>query len=113
MRARCSGECAERATFWEKIMGIVETNRTGMVRRSKLGALGGGALVAAAVFASAPRLAHGQTDTFIATGGTSGDPTSPGAVTWFNANNWSLGTIPEEASATTVNISANNVAMPA
>jgi hypothetical protein len=94
-------------------MGIVETNRTGMVRRSKLGVLGGGALVAAAVFASAPRLAHGQTDTFIATGGTSGDPTSPGAVTWFNANNWSLGTIPEEASATTVNISANNVAMPA
>jgi hypothetical protein len=108
--------CAQRER--EEIMGIVDSKNSGRSRRSsKWEYLAGGALVAAAVFGATPKPAHGDI-IFTRTGGTTTDPNSPNAVSWFNAGYWSnagaTGTIAESqvGAPSAINIDANNSSMP-
>jgi hypothetical protein len=78
-------------------MTIIERN--GKSRRfAGWETLAGSALVAAAVFSASPKQAKAQVD-FNTTGGTTTDPNSSQAATWFNTKNWSYvnitGTLPE------------------
>jgi hypothetical protein len=95
-------------------MSIVENTTSRQTRRfSKWEGLAGGALVAAAVFAATPKPAHGQTSvTYTGTGGTTTNPNSASAASWFNTANWNTqgtgtGTLPESNLA-----NANNSSMP-
>jgi hypothetical protein len=98
-------------------MSIVETGNSGSgARRSRFGAIAGGALIAAAVFGAAPKFVHAEIDG-IGTGGTTTDPNSASAVSWFNTSNWNngtgTGTLPESnLTGAAQNIIANNVSMP-
>jgi hypothetical protein len=104
-------------------MSIVESGSPRRNRRiTRLEGLAGGALVAAAVFAASPSV-HASTvyTNNSNTGGTSTDPNSSAAISWFNAANWvdssgsTTGTLPESYSATAnliPNIIANNASMP-
>jgi hypothetical protein len=94
-------------------MSIVESERPR--RHSRLEGLAGGALVAAAVFASIPKLVHAEAD-YTGTGGTTTDPNSANAASWFNTANWNNGTTGTLAesnlSGVAQNIIANNTSMP-
>jgi hypothetical protein len=88
----------------------------------RLDALAGAALISGAIFAAAPSI-HASTvyPNNSLTGGTSTDPNSSSAISWFNAANWvdssggGTGTLPESYSATAnliPNIQTNNASMP-
>jgi hypothetical protein len=82
----------------------------------RLQGLAGGALVAAAVFSATPRTAHGEID-YTGTGGTTTDPNSANAASWFNTANWNnavaTGTLAESnLNGSAQNIIANNHSMP-
>jgi hypothetical protein len=100
-------------------MSIVESTTSRQTRRfSKLEGLAGATLVAAAVFSATPKLAHGQTVNYTGTGGTTTDPNSANAQSWFNTANWNngftgTGTLPESlVEGQAQNIMANNSSMP-
>jgi len=98
-------------------MSIVESENTRQHRRiARFGGLAGGALIAAAVFATSPKPVHAQLNA-VQTGGTSTDPNSSNAVSWFNTAQWDTpgtGTLPESQTTTpgAQNITANNTSMP-
>jgi hypothetical protein len=98
-------------------MTIIQRN-TPRGRFAKWETLAGSALLAAAAFYAAPRQAGAQV-LYTATGGSSTNPNSPSAVTWFNADDWNffgnIGTLPESypSSANTApDIVTNNTSMP-
>jgi hypothetical protein len=104
-------------------MSIVESGNPRRGRRiTKLEGIAGGVLVAAAVFAAAPKTAHGQI-VYEGTGGSSTDPNSASAQSWFNVSNWAnissppastTGTLPESytSGGSVADINANNATMP-
>jgi hypothetical protein len=104
-------------------MSIVESTKSQTRRRiPRLEGIAGGALIAAAVFAATPKLAHGQI-VYAATGGSSTDPNSSSANSWFNVANWmnissppasTTGTLPESytSGGSVADIDANNAVMP-
>jgi len=99
-------------------MSIVESGNSRPSHRiTRIEALAGGALVAAAVFAASPKPVHADLQ-YTGTGGTSTNPAST-SVTWFNTSNWSnggvTGTLPESypvAGGQVPNIEPNNASMP-
>ncbi len=100
-------------------MSIVESGNPRRIRRiTTLEGIAGGAIVAAAVFAAAPKFASAQSIQMQVTGGTTTDPTAAGALTWFNTSNWNnagvTGSLPESdtASPTAQNIAPDNATMP-
>jgi hypothetical protein len=98
-------------------MSIVESTKTKTVRRiSHLEGIAGGVLIAAAVFAATPKLVHAEID-YTGTGGTTTDPNSANATSWFNTANWNngvgTGTLAESnLNGAAQNIEAGNVVMP-
>jgi hypothetical protein len=100
-------------------MSIVEITTSHRTRRfSKLEGLAGAALVAAAVVSATPRLFAAEID-MTTTGGTTTNPNSAGAVSWFNTANWNsmgigTGTLPESqvTNPAAQNIIAENSSMP-
>jgi hypothetical protein len=97
-------------------MSIVESTKTKTVRRiPRLEGIAGGVLIAAAVFAATPKLAHAEID-YTGTGGTTTDPNSANAASWFNIANWNngvTGTLAESnLTGAAQNIIANNASMP-
>jgi hypothetical protein len=97
-------------------MSIVESGNPRRIRRfTRLEGLAGGALVAAAVFAATPKLVHAEID-YTGTGGTTTDPNSANAASWFNTANWNngvTGTLAESnLTGAAQNFVANNASMP-
>src|SRR5208282_2561322 len=98
-------------------MSIVESTKAKSHHRfPRMSGLAGAALLSAAVFATSPKPVHAQLN-MIGTGGTSTDPNSANAVSWFNTMNWNTpgtGTLPESQTTTPAaqNITANNTSMP-
>jgi hypothetical protein len=99
-------------------MTIVERNASR--RFAKWETLAGSALVAAAVFSATPKSAFGELD-YLGSGGTTTNPNSAGAASWFNASDWNstsvvegTGTLPESNinAASVQNIIGPNVSMP-
>jgi hypothetical protein len=100
-------------------MSIVDNTTSHQTRRiSKWEGLAGGALLAAAIFSATPKSAHGQQVAYTGTGGTTTDPNSANAQSWFNTANWDngatgTGTLPESlVDNEAQNIMANNSSMP-
>ena len=99
-------------------MSIVESTKSKTPRITRLEAVAGGAIIAAAVFAAAPKFASAQSIQMQVSGGTTTDPTAAGALTWFNTSNWNnagvTGTLPESDTGlpSAQNIAPDNATMP-
>ena len=93
-------------------MSIVESARPShSTRIARFQAIAGTALLSAAIFAAAPKVARGDL-TYTGTG----DGVGGNGQNWFNTANWwtgtTTGTLPEGYTLTTANVDAPNTVMP-
>jgi hypothetical protein len=109
----------ESGQVWEGLeMTIASSAATRRFRGpTGLESFAGGVLIAAAIFTATPKSAKAQ-DVYDVTGGTSTNPNSVSALSWFNTTNWNIfgttGFLPESLppSDTGIDIDANNAVMP-